>query len=346
VSKRTAKPKRLRGWDQWPKEKLLDTRICDLGLRIKSSPLQPLVDKLYQEFDYRRLDFRPHIWLSDEWFSPDGVPGFAIPFYLAHPRLKRLEREMVLEVEGGTRNWCMKLLRHEAGHALLNAYQLDQRPDWRKLFGRPNAKYPDSYLPKPYSKRFVVHLPNWYAQSHPHEDWAETFAVWLKPHSDWRKRYRKWPAMRKLEYVNELMQDLRAQKPRIRNRRQELPLEKLKMTLREYYEEKVGRYGSYSPEFFDVDLTRLFSNKPEHTANMSASRFIRRYRRHVLDTVERWTGEYKYRINEVLKEMILRCDKMALHISLDEELMLQEVIACTTMIVMNKLYNKGFHISL
>lgn len=113
----------------------------------------------------------------------------AIPFYLVNPRLRRLEKEFILEVEGGNKDLRMKLLRHETAHALLNAYHLDKNRSWKKYFGQPDLTYPDSYLPKPYSKRYVHNLPHWYAQSHPHEDWAETFSVWLKPNSNWKKFY-------------------------------------------------------------------------------------------------------------------------------------------------------------
>ena len=333
-------------WTRWPKDKLLDMRICDLGLRIAGSPLEPRVDQLHRELERRGFEFRPHFWLSDEWYCPDGVPGVAIPFFLSHTRLRRLEFEAVMEVEGGTRDWCMRLLRHETAHALLNAYQLHECSDWKRIFGRPTVPYPDTYLPKPYSKRYVLNLPNWYAQAHPHEDWAETFAVWLRPKSDWRRRYRNWPAVKKLEYVDGLMHEIRDRRPRLRNLREEYPVEKMRMTLREYYTEKVARYGYDSPEFFDRDLQKLFSDNPEHVRNEKASRYIRRARNDIIDVVERWTAEYKYRINEVLKEMARRCDKLGLRVAREEQEMKPEMVAFLTMVVMHKLYSGGFRIHL
>jgi len=333
-------------WARWPKDKLLDMRICDLGLRIAGSSLEPRIQQLYRELEQRGFRFRPHFWLSDEWYCPDGVPGVAIPFFLSHPRLRRLELESVMEVEGGTRDWCMRLLRHETAHALLNAYQLQECRDWRRLFGRPTAPYPDTYLPKPYSKRYVLNLPNWYAQAHPHEDWAETFAVWLRPKSDWRRRYRNWPAIKKLEYVDQLMREIHDKRPRRRNLREECPVEKMRMTLREYYAGKIARYGADNPEFFDRDLQKLFSCDPEHARNEKASRYIRRAGNDVIDVVENWTGEYKYRINEVLKEMARRCDKLGLRVAQQEQEMKLEIVAFLTMVVMHKLYSGGFRINL
>ena len=165
----------------WEDEQLLDLRLSDLDVRIEGSDLEERIAELGAELEAKGLRFRPHFWLADEWFCPDGVPGIAIPFYLAHPRLRRLELTQVLEIEGGTREWCMMILRHEAGHAIENAYRLRQRPKRQALFGKSSEPYPDSYAAKPYSRSFVVHLDSWYAQSHPDEDFAETFAVWLTP---------------------------------------------------------------------------------------------------------------------------------------------------------------------
>lgn len=335
-----------RNWADWPTERLLNARVADLPLRIEGTELSPNIRRLYRELKARGFVFRPHFWLSDEWFSPDGVPGIAIPFFLAHSRLRRLEREMMLEVEGASSSECMKLLRHETGHALLNAYQLNRRRDWQQHFGRSSERYPDTYLPRPYSKRYVQHLPNWYAQAHPHEDWAETFAVWLKTNSDWRKRYRGWPALKKLQYVDRLMEEIRARPPRLRNRREVLPLRSLKLTLREYYADKQKRYGKDRPEFTDAELTRLFSDAEEHKANERASHYIRRNRNEILDIVSRWTSEYHYRINEVLKEMIPRCDALGLRVARDDQAMKLEITACLTALVMNKLHTGGFRVSL
>ena len=336
----------VRGWWKLPREKLLTLRLCDLNLRLEGNPIKPCLRQLYRELRARGLRFRPNAWLSTEWFTPDGVTGIAIPFFLAHPRLRALEREFMLEVEGGTREWCMKLLRHETGHALLNAYQLHRRRDWQEQFGRSSEKYPDTYLPKPYSKRYVIHLENWYAQAHPHEDWAETFAVWLKPRSDWRTRYAGWPALKKLEYVDRLMQEIGTRRPLRRNRRPVEPVHRLKQTLAEYYADKQERYGADRPEFLDRDLKRLFSDAPEHRGNEKAWHYLRRVRGNIIDVVGRWTSEYDYRINEVLKEMTERCRELDLRVARDEAAMKDEMIACLTTLVMNKLHSGGFHIRL
>ncbi len=320
-------------------------RICDLGLQIDQSAIMPQIRQLYNELERKHMRIRPHFWLSDEWYCPDGIPGVAVPFFLAHPKLKQLEMDFMLEVEGGDPRWCMKLLRHETGHALLNAYKLTQDRGWRKTFGNPNAAYKDTYLPKPYSKRYVINLPGWYAQSHPHEDWAETFAVWLDPRSDWSHRYQHWPALNKLQYVDNLMQRVAHKRPQLRNKLTEYPIEKIKITLRQFYEEKRQRYGLDSPEFFDVDLRKLFCEAHSLPRGTRASRYLRSVAKPTLHIVEKWTGEYKYRINEVLKDMVKRCDELGLHANPDDPDLLPNLIACVTMVVMNKLHSGGFHLT-
>lgn len=295
-------------------EQLLDMRMCDLKLSIDKSPLEPRIEQLNDELDHRGLNFRPHYWLSDDWYSPDGIPGVAIPFYLAHPRLMRLERKQLLEVEGGTQDWCMKILRHEAGHAIDTAYRLRRKARYREVFGKPSKPYPQYYQPKPSSRDYVLHLEMWYAQAHPLEDFAETFAVWLRPGSRWRTRYRKWPAIRKLEMVDDFMKSLDGKKPVVNSRRTIDPISRLRKTLREHYQRKRQHYGVDFPSIYDKDLLRLFSIGPEHRRNMSAAVFLIRIRGELRRTVARWTGEYSYTIDQVVQEMIERCRELKLRL--------------------------------
>lgn len=344
-SKRSSAVKPSYPWTRKSKESLLDLRICDLNLQLEHSAVMPRIEQLYTELAGKRLGFRPHFWLSDEWYCPDGIPGVAIPFFLAHRRLMQLEKEFMLEVEGGNPRWCMKLLRHETGHAILNAYKLARDKHWRVLFGKPNTAYKDTYLPQPYSKRYVLNLPGWYAQSHPHEDWAETFAVWLDPGSDWERRYKHWHALKKLQYVDELMRSIARKRPLLRNKLTEYPSAKIKTTLRRFYADKRKRYGMDSPEFFDVDLRKLFVAADSRANCARASHYLRECTRQILEIVEKWTGEYKYRINEVLKDMRKRCDELDLYAESDDPTLLPNITACITMVVMNKLHSGGFHLS-
>src|SRR5207237_4949283 len=144
--------------------------------------------------------------------------------------LMRLENAQMLQVEGGTPEWCLQILRHEAGHAFDNAYDLRKRRRRIRVFGSPSTEYPEFYLPKPYSKSFVLHLDSWYAQSHPDEDFAETFAVWLTPDSQWRDRYTGWPALKKLEYIDSLMREIAGSAQLVTSRREVDPLSKIRKT--------------------------------------------------------------------------------------------------------------------
>ncbi|NLX13875.1 MAG: hypothetical protein GXY44_09520 [Phycisphaerales bacterium] len=310
---RKAKPNRRRRiWVNWPDDKLLDLRLCDLAVRIERTPLHKYIQQIYKELERRNIRFRPHFWLSEDWFSPSGVPGVAIPFYLTHPRLQRLERGQMFEVEGGTRESCLRILRHEVGHAIDHAYRLHRRKRWRELFGLSSRPYPEFYRPRPYSKRYVVHLDAWYAQSHPDEDFAETFAVWLKPRAKWRKQYRNWPALKKLEYVDSLMQEIGDQTPAIRTRAHVESIREIRKPLREYYTAKKARYSLEYPNFYDPDLRRLFSDKPEHARREKAAAFLRRVRGEVRRQVSRWTGEHQYTLDQVLNAMIGRCHELKL----------------------------------
>jgi hypothetical protein len=316
--------------------------MCDLGLSLTGTKLETRIQKVLGELEGRRISFRPHFWLSNEWFTPDGVPGFAIPFYLAHPRLMRLERQRMLEVEGGTYEWCMRLLRHEVGHAVANAFRLHRRRRWVRTFGKSTAPYPDYYQPRPYSKRFVLHLDYWYAQSHPTEDFAETFAVWLTPASSWRKRYSGWGALKKLEYVDELVREIAGSRPPVTSRERVEPLRSIRTTLRRYYENKQARYGTVHPEFYDRDLRRVFPDAAESSKGETAAKFLNRIRPELRKRLAEWTGEYQYTIDQVLKEMISRCRELKLRVRQpDDETKLQAVILLTIQ-TMNYLHS-GHH---
>src|ERR1700733_8532944 len=229
-------------WETLSDDQLLSLRFCDLKLSIQGTELEGAIRRLYRELEMRRIRFRPHCWLAQEWFSPDGIPGIAIPFYLAHRRLVGIERRFMREVEGGNRNWLMRILRHEAGHAIDSAYRLRRRVAWRSVFGPASLPYPDTYRPRPGSRRFVQHLGAWYAQAHPTEDFAETFAVWLKPNSPWRREYSDWPAYAKLEYIDTLASDIGPSKPAVTERSRIEEVTKETRTLREHYEKKLAYY--------------------------------------------------------------------------------------------------------
>src|SRR4051794_38564325 len=167
-------------WALLSDAELLERRISPLGLRFGGPALERVFRQLNDELSAKGLVFPPPCHVGDEWFVPVGIPAIFVPFFLTHERLRRLERTMMLEVEGESPEWFMRLMRHEAAHAYAYAYQLTRKRKWQRTFGKTSADdTPDFYRPRPYSHSYVVHLDDWYAQSHPDENFAETFAVWL-----------------------------------------------------------------------------------------------------------------------------------------------------------------------
>ena len=324
-------------WANYKDTDLLDLRFCDLDLRVGRGLVAQRMERLYEELHLGKLRFRPHYWLSEEWFSPDGVPGIAIPFYLAHPRLARLEAKQMFEVEGGTDEWCMQLLRHEAGHAIDSGYKLHRRHTWRRTFGRYGRPYPDSYVPNTRSKNYVLHLDRWYAQSHPAEDFAETFAVWLRPGSQWWKHYAGWPVLRKLEYMDGLMHSIAGRRPVVHSRRHVEPLKHNRRTLREHYEQKRRHYSINVPEVYDSELRRLFpEGTPGAGRKPSAAVFLRCNQAELCELCSRGTGEHPYVFAHLVQEMIQRCRAMRLYLTRTvEDTRVDVAIFLTTHILTN-----------
>ncbi|TAL01577.1 MAG: hypothetical protein EPO08_09995 [Rhodospirillaceae bacterium] len=328
-----------RFWTKYSDEKLLQVPLKDLGVSVERTWLARCVKDLYGEIEERGLRIRPRVWISDEWFSPAGTPGIAIPFYLAHPRLMRLERKKILEVEGGTVPECMRILRHEAGHVVQHAYRLHRRRSWQKHFGHSSEKYPEYYRPNPASKRYVQHLRLWYAQSHPDEDFAETFAIWLTPRSAWRKRYAGWPALNKLEYVDELMAEIANQPPILKRGPMVDPISRLNWTLEEYYKKKVALYATEAPTTYDKDLLRIFSSDPRHSDSPAASAFIRRHRKRLRQDVADWTGEYQLALDSIIDDIIARCRELKLRAVGSERRLLADFTILFTAHVVHSIYN-------
>jgi len=330
-------------------EELLNLRVKDLPLSIEGSWLADCVADLYRELDNKGIQFKPPCYLADEWLAPDKEPVVGIPFFLAHPSLIKLEKKMMLDVEGGTRSRCMKLLRHETGHALNYAYKLYRRKKWQKIFGRFSKDYGDTYRFRPYSKNFVRHLENYYAQYHPDEDFAETFAVWLNPESDWHEQYKGWKAITKLNYVEELINEIKDKKPLVKKGKKYWQASHIRATLANFYKRKKHCYAEELPDFHDANLKKIFtittaenSAAVKKTVVFLASTIIRRYKKDILNNVAKWTGEKKYIIDDLLDTIIQRCKTLKLITDKPESVVVLEVSIYITTSVMNYLHTGGF----
>jgi Putative zinc-binding metallo-peptidase len=325
-------------WSELSDDELLDLRFCDLGLTVDGTFLEGCVANLYGELDARRLAVHPACYLGDEWFSPDEVAAIAIPFYLAHPRLQSLEKKMMMEVEGGRDpEDTMRFLRHECGHAVCHGFGLTERRDWKAVFGSASREYRDHYRYQPYSRNFVRHLENWYAQSHPEEDFAETFSVWLTPDLDWRSLYRHWPARRKLEFVERLMGELSGKPPAVAGRKRPYDVRRLRSRLRTHYARRRKLFAEELPSFFDADLERIFVDRTM-TNGVPASRFLRRQRSAIVDAVSFWTRERKFMVDRVLRQLITRCDELRLCVPKEEDRAKLETAAYLSALVSNYLF--------
>jgi hypothetical protein len=329
-------------WVNLSDDDLLEKNISKLGLKLEGTELEPLIQQLYDELAQKNLVFHPPCFVGDEWFCPISIPAIFIPFFLTHERLKKLERKIILEVEGETKPWFMKLMRHEAAHAYSYAYQLYKKKKWQQQFGLASTEETDTYRPRPYSRSYVIHLDDWYAQSHPDEDFAETFAVWLTPDLNWRELYTGWKALQKLEYVDELMRSIAGQPPVYQPTFRAADYDCLNLKLKTYYARKRKLYEDSFPDFYDNDLKHLFAAGPEAGGREKASRYLKNHRKQMMDSVCRWTNEKKYRVNQLLTRLIERCDGLDLHADGRDPNLNLQVASYITTLVMNHLFTGKF----
>lgn len=321
---------------EWGEERsaLLGRRISELGLQIRGSRVERLIDQLYKELAARSISFRPPVYLSDQWGCPDGTPLIGVPFYLVDRRLERLEEEMSGAVEDDGE--AMRYLRHECGHALNYAFKLYERADWQQTFGSFSRPYRERYRADPFSREHVRHILGWYAQKHPDEDFAETFAVWLTPGVDWRSEYAGWPALAKLEYVDRVMTEIRELNPEaVTPTAEDLPVESMNYTIAEHYDSGAEEIPIGDARQFDADLRRIFAASADAPSGMSADEFITRHYREILFRLAYWTSESPAVVRSLLDHLIARVHVLGLRVSGLDAATLIELTAFGTAVVMN-----------
>lgn len=279
---------------------ILDKPIRELGLKIEGSPLDRFVQQLYRELEGKKLlKFRPACYLTDEWGCPSGEPVIGIPFYLASVEVSQLEKA-TNDLEDSRE--IMMYLRHEAGHAFNYAYKLHRTPEWKQLFGPFRRPYHDNYRPIPFSRNHVRYLAGWYAQKHPDEDFAETFAVWLTPRSGWRKRYRGWGAMAKLRYMDRIARELGNTDPVRRRGQTDITVDEMEMTVGEFYR-RDGEGIALGELALDPDLRDIFDAPKRRKSAKPAQQFLRDHRKTVVDKVAYWTGAQRPLIKKLLESI-------------------------------------------
>jgi hypothetical protein len=307
---------------------LLPVRIRDLGLSLESSPVAELIRHLYAELEAKKLQhFRPRCYLSDEWGSPTGEPVIGIPFYLGDPRVATLE-DALNDVEGERE--IMMYLRHEAGHAFNHAYELARTAEWREIFGSVRRPYRDDYPFIPFSRDYVRYIPGWYAQKHPDEDFAETFAVWLDPKSRWRKRYADWGALNKLEYVDRITRELADTPPPRSQGRTDITTDEMEQTVEEMLREfHVDETDVVADLALDADLLEVFGAIPPQDP-MDAAELLREHRRDIVDKVTYWTGVRRSLVRALVMAVEKRLAEMQL--AAEREKSRQQMIELTVYI--------------
>jgi len=322
------------------RERLLQQQIVDLGLKIDGTYLEKIIERLYSELQQAGIKLRPKVYLSNEWSCPDGVPVIGIPFYLADPRLARIEDEMMDGVEAQSEQEILSYLRHEAGHAFNYAHRLWERDDWRALFGDMSSPYLEDYRPRPFSREFVRHIPGWYAQKHPDEDFSETFAVWLTPDSAWREVYRGWPCYRKLEYVDQLVREIGQKDPVVTGEDYDFASEALIYSVADHYQRTIPE-ASPVPEDFDHELRDIFRVREGAAGELvPAHSFLAQHRRQIVNRVAYWTGLYDVEVRALIQYLIGRSDQLQLAIDPRRgEHVLVDFVAFASTLCMNRLYH-------
>jgi hypothetical protein len=293
---------------------LLNTRVSELGLEVEGSPVEPYVRRLYRELAAKGLSFRPDVYPTDSWGCPDEVPVIGMPFYLFDKRLARIEEEQTGEIEDPQH--IMMLLRHEAGHAVSYAYLLYKAPEWVEMFGSFTKPYRDHFRPDPLSRGFVRHLVHHrygrtYAQKHPDEDFAETFAVWLTPRSGWRRRYRNWPALGKLRYVDRVMSSLRGVPPACTGGQLCTPVEEMDVLLAEHYGQRAERYRDAAQGYVDDKLRQVFPQVNGRTL-VPVGDLFRKHRAALTARVAQWSELGEEEVHVILSKLEDRAEALDL----------------------------------
>jgi hypothetical protein len=334
----------LRAFEKAPPDvqEILAKPIKELGLKLEGSPLERFVRKLSSELDWKGLRrFRPLCYLTDEWGCPSGEPVIGIPFYLADPKLARLEKEMN-DLEDGRE--IMMYLRHEAGHAFNYAYELYKTAEWRGIFGPFRRSYRDNYRPVPFSRRFVRHIAGWYAQKHPDEDFAETFAVWLTPRSNWRKKYKGWAALGKLRYVDRMARKFRDMEPVRPQGDTDVTVEEMETTVADFYQRALEQQHSPVELALDTDLVDIFKVSPRKKRGVRpAADLVNENRKTIVDKVAYWTGVQRPVVKRLVESIGTRVGELNLRADVKGETEhLTEITAYATALAMNYLTRGKF----
>ncbi len=339
----TFKERPVEDWSA-EREALLQRNIHELGLKIEGTRIEAIVAQLHAELESAGINLKPKVYLSNEWGCPEGIPIIGMPFYLADEKLSRLENEIMDGIEAESDEDILRYLRHEAGNAFNYAYKLYETPEWHELFGPYSRPYREDYEPNPFSRNFVRHIAGWYAQKHPDEDFAETFAVWLTPNSNWRQMYAGWSCWPKLEYVSRIVAERGRTAPIVSAEDYDSG-EELAYSIAEHYRQ-FGHRQIEVPAYFDGDLRDLFETGAPPDTDMAwlwAADFLIGRRRSMVENIAYWTGLNDALVRSLLDHFVERCREMNLWLLESKSIdLLAELTAYATTLCMNRLYKGDF----
>jgi hypothetical protein len=326
---------------------LFGAPIRDLGLTIDGTRLEPVIEQFRAELTRCGITkVVPRFHLSTEWGVPFGTVVIGIPFYLAHPELTAVHGERVGHIEGFNHTDILRYLRHEMGHVINYAYKLYDLEAWVKLFGSITQPYREEYRPQPFSRRFVRHLPGWYAQKHPDEDWSETFAVWMTPGRDWRADYAQLPtALAKLEFCARTMAALG--EPLVTAAELDEDVSGIDYTLEQYYQDYAAD-AEPGAAGLDGDLRAIFDDLKEPGDGggneiRPAAELIRRHERELMATVFRWTGHFPEKTRSLVRGLAKRADALKqVYPRRAEEEALVSVTTLVTSLAMNFVHRGAY----
>ncbi len=322
-------------WEKLNDKDLLELRFCDLDLKIEGSRIEPIIHELYQELDLKKIKFRPHVWISEDWFAMDGIPGIAVPFYVLHKRFSNLCKKMQLEDEGYNKKEAIKLLRHETGHAIDNAYKLRLLRRRQQLFGLSSTEYPESYSPTHRASNYVSHLNPWYAQAHPDEDWAETFAMWLTPNSRWKELYKNTLAYTKLEFMDQVMATLQNKLPLVVKKKQPGDIVKSRRKLKTFFQEKIASLQAEPDLNLIPSAYFIFASDFKFRRTKRADMFLKQNKDLICKKVAQWTGHNSFTVRAIYALFVKNCKTLNLHLMKSEKETRMDVTCMLTSQIMN-----------
>ncbi|HVS30609.1 MAG TPA: putative zinc-binding metallopeptidase [Thermoanaerobaculia bacterium] len=323
---------------------LLPIPIKNLGLKLEGSPIERYVEQLFKELDAKGIEhFRPAFYLTSEWGCPSEEPVIGVPFYLADRRLGAIE-SLVNDIEDERE--IMMYMRHEAGHAFNYAYELYKTDEWRDTFGPFRRPYRDHYRFVPFSRNYVRHIAGWYAQKHPDEDFAETFAVWITPRSKWREKYKNWPAMKKLRYVERIGHEVGSQPPLRPLGQTDFTVEDMEETIEDFYRASTRDDSeSIADLALDVDLDDIFLAPEDVQPDRArkASEVLLEHRKDIVDKVSYWTGVRRPLVKALVEAIATKVDELGLVVDKSREgEQIVEIVVYTTTLASNFFSRRRF----